>query len=114
MTLTSGDDWTENPGATLIFRNSTFTANLADLDNGGVVNVGEFCTVRILGENNNFTENKCGVDGGVGSATSNSRIVIEGGTFANNQAGEVSSLVVFPPFLVWRSLLYGYALSSFI
>ena len=71
-------------------RNSTFTNNFAELDNGGVINLGEYASVLIEGDGNNFTGNICNIDGGVLAATTNTNVTVEGGWFEGNKAGEVS------------------------
>ena len=73
---------------------------MADLDNGAVVNVGEYARVIVQGDGNVFEGNMCGVDGGVFASTSDSLVVVEGGTFKENGAGEVGrfrwGFFVFP------------------
>lgn len=88
--MSSGKDWDSTPGGVLIIRNSTFADNTADLDNGGVLSLGEFCTAIIQGEDNVFTGNRCGVDGGVVAASVDSKVSVEGGYFSYNEGGDVS------------------------
>lgn len=94
MFLSGGEDWEDLSGAYVILHNSTFLANRAGLDNGGVLNLDEFSRVNITGDGNVFTENKCAISGGVLAASINTRVTVEGGEFNNNEAGEVSSGVV--------------------
>lgn len=89
VTLSSGDNWEDDPGPTIIIRNSTFTGNFAELDSAGAIYVGEYATVKIEGQRNNFTANVCGFTGGVLAATSNTNVTVEGGLFQENEADEV-------------------------
>ena len=90
VALSSGEDWTDDPGATVIMWNSSFELNTADLDNGGVVNVGEFSNLTVAGDDNVFQGNNCTQDGGVIASTTDSSVVIEGGTFTGNSCEGVS------------------------
>lgn len=89
MTLSSGDDWELEPGGALVLRNSTFTDNLADLQNAGVVNFGEYTSVVVEGDGNVFARNECGAEGAVFGATIHTRLVVEGGEFYDNEASDV-------------------------
>lgn len=100
MTLSGGDSW-EEPGATVIVRNSTFEDNSSGGDDGGVIYCSDFSTTNIMGDDNTFAENSGGINGGVLAATSDSNITIEGGTFHGNFAGEVSAGCV--PKQFWSS-----------
>ena len=86
--LSSGDSW-EAPGATLITRNSTFVGNVAGLDNGGAINLGEYTVARFEDSGNKFTNNKCNINGGVAAASTNTNVTVEGGLFEGNDAKEV-------------------------
>ena len=86
MTLSSGDDFDSNPGATAIIRDSTFQYNRAELNNGGVAYLGDFANVIVEGDDNVFEMNTCETDGAVFAATSNSLVTVEGGSFHNNCA----------------------------
>lgn len=88
LVLSNGE--AEFPGAHVIMQNSYFQNNTAGDDNGGVVNVGEFCTLSIEGDGNVFERNSCGQDGGVLATTTDTVVTIEGGTFEDNECGEVS------------------------
>lgn len=90
LALGDGQDWSVNPGGTVIMLNSFFHSNFADNDNGGVVNVGRFARLTIEGDENVFEENACGLDGGVIASTTNSSVTIEGGAFKGNKCGLVS------------------------
>ena len=70
-------------------RNSSFEANRADRDSGGVVSMAEFSKVFIEGDGNVFRGNECIGDGGVFAASTNSSITIEGGLFIDNTVEEV-------------------------
>lgn len=74
------------PGGAIILQNSTFLQNTADLDNGGVLTLGEFCNATIEGDDNIFEENECGAGGGVLAATENTWVVVHGGNFSNNES----------------------------
>ncbi|CAN0330304.1 unnamed protein product [Ascophyllum nodosum] len=87
VTLSSGDSWDE-PGATIIMRNSTFVNNFAELDSAGAIYLGEYASARIEGDRNNFTGNICDIYGGVLAATTNTNVTVEGGWFKDNEAGE--------------------------
>lgn len=89
MALSSGDDWTTRPGATVVLRNSTFESNTADLGNAGVVSLDKFTTLVVAGEGNVFEGNVCGEDGAVFAGTTDSHIVVEGGEFKDNVADSV-------------------------
>ena len=90
LALSSGSSWTDDPGAILILRNSSFQSNTARLDNGGVVNVGEFAQATVEGDGNVFEGNTCGADGGVFASTVDTLITVEGGTFKRNSCLLVS------------------------
>lgn len=83
------------PGGVVIIQNSSFESNTAHVDNGGVINVGEFARVIVEGDGNVFEQNACGEDGAVFAATTNSLVLIEGGTFKGNNAGRVSPSSAF-------------------
>ena len=89
VTLSSGYEWTFEPGAALVLRNSTFTDNLAHLDNSGVVNLGEYSSVVVEGDGNVFARNVCGGYGAVFGAAADARLVVEGGEFYENEASDV-------------------------
>ena len=91
MSLSSGTSW-DRPGATVIMRNSLFGSNEAELESGGVINAGEFCTTVVEGDGNRFELNNCYGDGGVIVATTDTSITIEGGLFINNRVGEVGDI----------------------
>ncbi|CAN0005479.1 unnamed protein product [Ectocarpus fasciculatus] len=98
VTLSSGDGFqgdveAEKPGAVVILRNSTFTNNLADLDNAGVVNLGEYATLLVEGDGNVFAGNECGQNGGVIGATVDTVVVIEGGSFYGNEASDGGGVI---------------------
>lgn len=90
ITLSSGTNWEQDPGPTVILRNSTFESNKADLGNAGVVYLGEFSAIFVEGDRNVFEGNSCKVDGGVFGGTTNTSITVEGGVFRNNKASKVS------------------------
>ena len=73
---------------------------MADADNGGVVNVGEYATVLVEADGNVFEGNECGESGGVFAATTETRVTIEGGTFKGNSCGEVR--VIFSTLLLMK------------
>lgn len=89
VSLSAGSDWEETPGATVILQNSTFRENRADLNNGGVIFLADFSAVTITGHENEFALNKCGRDGSVLAAATNTTVTVEGGHFFENGA-EVS------------------------
>ncbi|CAM9271368.1 unnamed protein product, partial [Ectocarpus sp. 8 AP-2014] len=94
----SHGDWVsggggEEPGPVVILRNSTFTDNWAHLDNAGVVNLGEFSTLLVEGDDNVFAGNECGQNGAVFGATTDTVIVIEGGTFFGNEAADGGGVI---------------------
>ena len=95
MTLSSGDDWEEVPGPTVILWNSTFESNRADLGNAGVVYLGDFSALIVAGDGNVFSNNTCGEEGAVFGGTTNTNITVEGGVFRNNTAEAVGSYVSF-------------------
>eukprot|EP00904_Undaria_pinnatifida_P010820 jgi/Undpi1/6869/HiC_scaffold_21.g09345.m1 len=91
LVLSNGE--AEFPGAHVIMQNSYFQNNTAGDDNGGVVNVGEFCTLSIEGDGNVFERNSCGQDGGVLATTTDTVVTIEGGTFEDNECGENGGVI---------------------
>ncbi|CBJ26637.1 adhesin-like protein [Ectocarpus siliculosus] len=97
VTLSSGEgfpgDAVDEPGPVVILRNSTFTDNWAHLDNAGVVNLGEFATLLVEGDDNVFAGNECGQNGAVFGATTDTVIVIEGGTFFGNEAADGGGVI---------------------
>lgn len=93
MSISSGVDWEDEPGATVILRNSTFKSNTADAGNAGVVNLAEFTTLVVAGDGNVFEGNTCGDDGGVFGGTTNTNITVEGGVFRDNLADAVGGWV---------------------
>ncbi|CAM9462085.1 unnamed protein product, partial [Ectocarpus sp. 12 AP-2014] len=97
VTLSSGEgypgDDVNEPGPVAILRNSTFTDNSAHLDNAGVVNLGEFATLLVEGDGNVFAGNECGQNGAVFGATTDTSIVIEGGTFFGNEAADGGGVI---------------------
>ena len=95
ITLSSGEDWENIPGPTVILRNSTFESNTADLGNAGVVYLGEFSSLIVAGDGNVFSDNTCGEEGGVLGGTTNTNITVEGGVFKNNVAQAVGGCVSF-------------------
>lgn len=94
MVLSSGDNWDENPGAMAVLDNSTFKSNKALADNGGVINMGEFTTVNILGHENVFEFNQCEEDGSILAASTNTLVTVEGGDFFNNSASVSKNLII--------------------
>lgn len=74
-----------------MLRNSTFTDNLADLQNAGVVNLGDFSSLLVEGDDNVFARNACGEAGAVFGATVDTRLVVEGGEFYENEASDVGA-----------------------
>ena len=94
ITLSGGDDWDTDPGGALILRNSTFTDNLADLQNAGVVNLGDFSELLVEGDGNVFSRNVCGAEGAVFGSTTDTRLVVEGGEFYENEASDVGAGLV--------------------
>lgn len=82
--LSSGSDWSTNPGPTVILRNSTFRDNTADLEDGGVAYLGDFVNVTVQGDGNVFERNTCGSDGAVFAVTTDALLTIEGGFFSSN------------------------------
>lgn len=100
ISFSSGADWETTPGATVILRNSTFDLNTADGGNAGVVNLAEYTTLIVAGEENRFRGNECGEDGAVFGGTTNTNITVEGGVFRGNFANGVGGWVCgrkFPP-----------------
>lgn len=95
MLLSSGQNWKECPGARVILQNSTFTGNAAVLKNGGAVYLGEFTELTISGTANVFTDNGCEYSGGALAVSKDSRVIIEGGTFSNNEAKIVSVVYIY-------------------
>ncbi|CAN0138387.1 unnamed protein product, partial [Pylaiella littoralis] len=95
--ITTSSGWdsfgVEEGGMEVTLRNSNFTKNWAHLDNSGVVNVGGFATLIVEGNNNVFANNRCGVDGAVFGVTLDSRVVVEGGMFFDNEAGEDGGVI---------------------
>ena len=89
ISLSCGEDRTEEPGATAILINSKFESNTAHLGNAGVVYLGEFSALIVAGDGNVFTGNTCGENGAVFGGTTNSIITVEGGVFKKNVAGAV-------------------------
>lgn len=89
IALSGGNDWFEKKGATAILRNSTFEECEADGDSAGVIYGNEFTYTHISGDENKFIANKCRAYGGVLAATANTTVVVEGGDFIGNFAGEV-------------------------
>ena len=63
--------------------------NVAGLDNGGAINLGEYTVARFEDSGNKFTNNKCNIDGGVVAASTNTNVTVEGGLFEGNDAKEV-------------------------
>ena len=94
ITLSSGEDWENIPGPTVILRNSTFESNTADLGNAGVVYLGEFSSLIVAGDGNVFSDNTCGEEGGVLGGTTNTNITVEGGVFRDNVAEAVGGCVL--------------------
>lgn len=90
LVLSSGESL-DDPGATVIMRNSSFESNSANLDSGGVVNMDDFTTAVVEGNDNVFDGNECYGDGAVFAASADSSITIEGGLFINNHVEEVRS-----------------------
>lgn len=90
LVLSSGDDWIDEPGAMVTLRNSSFRWNEADLDNGAVANVEKFALLTVEGDGNVFEKNACGADGGVIASTTDSLVIIQGGTFTRNTCLMVS------------------------
>lgn len=86
MALSGGDNWSNEAGGIIILTNSTFELSKADRETGGVIYGNEFTTVDITGDGNNFVNNECGADGGVVAASTNTRVVVEGGNFTDNFA----------------------------
>lgn len=80
--------WGE-PGGTLVLRNCTFDANLADQGQGGVFYLAEYSMVTVEGDDNVFTNNYSGDNGGVIATTSDTRIMVQGGNFSGNFGDEV-------------------------
>lgn len=95
ITLSPGDDWEDNVGATVILRNSAFKLNTAESGSAGVVYLGDYSTLVVAGDENVFEANTCGEDGGVFAGTTNTTIFVEGGVFRNNQAYRVRDFVPF-------------------
>ncbi|CAN0356022.1 unnamed protein product, partial [Ectocarpus sp. 12 AP-2014] len=97
VTLSSGEGYpgedVDEPGPVVILRNSTFTDNWAHLDNAGVVNLGEYATLLVEGDGNVFGRNECGQNGAVFGATTDTAIVIEGGTFFGNEAADGGGVI---------------------
>lgn len=97
--MSSSDE--DEPNAALILRNSVFTDNWAELQNAGVVNLGEYATVLVEGDGNVFARNECGEDGAVFGATVDTMVVVEGGEFYENDANDVGGGVVGSGCCCW-------------
>ena len=93
ISLSCGEDRTEEPGATAILINSKFESNTAHLGNAGVVYLGEFSALIVAGDENVFAWNTCGKEGAVFGGTTDTIITVEGGVFKNNEADEVGGFV---------------------
>ena len=63
--------------------------NVAGLDNGGAIYLGEYTVARFEDSGNNFTNNECNIVGGVVAASINTNVTVEGGLFEGNDAIEV-------------------------
>lgn len=88
MFLSSGDN--NFNGATAIIKSSTFTGNTAGYENGGVMSLGLYSKVTIAGDGNVFADNLCDGNGGVLSALSDTKVIIEGGKYSKNLGKRVS------------------------
>eukprot|EP00752_Nemacystus_decipiens_P007772 g6941.t1 len=84
INMSNGDDWED--GAVVVLRSSTFKLNQASLDNGGVVNVGSYGLLLVEGLDNVFSSNWVSESGGVFAATTDTRIILDGGEFSDNEA----------------------------
>ena len=70
--------------------------NVAGLDSGGAIYLGEYTVTRFEDSGNNFTNNKCNIDGGVVAASENTNVTVEGGLFEGNEAKEVRGETFVP------------------
>ena len=88
VALSSGDS-SDDPGAHITMRNSTFVGNAAQLDGAGAIYLGEYAEAHFKGDHNNFPGHVCDIGGGALAATDNTHVTVEGGIFKDSQAGEV-------------------------
>lgn len=89
IVLSSGADFSTDPGGVVILKDSTFIGSKADRETGGVIYGNEFSEMNITGDRNEFISNRCGTDGAVLAASKNTKVVVEGGNFTKNFAEEV-------------------------
>lgn len=89
IVMSSGNSWDTDPGGVVTLEKSTFANNIAAGESAGVISLGKFTTVVIAGDRNTFTGNSCGVKGGVLGGTKDTNVIVEGGSFTRNSAGEV-------------------------